>query len=221
MVAVALHGLVGGFASTGAQIATSRLAVSWPWYVVRAAGFVAAGLLFLLMLSGIGQVTGLTYKLLEPAKAWVLHKALAIALCGAIAVHLVFLLFDHFVSFSVVQVLVPFVSHYSNHTTLFGLSLSGIAVALGILAAYGVAIVVLSSLGWIDTKKGVWRVLHYVSYFVLLAVFVHALGVGSDLKYGLFRAAWICIGIVLFVAVLSRLWRAGTLRKVQKHSDQQ
>jgi len=47
------------------------------------------GLLILLMLSGIGQVTGLTYKIVEPVKAWVIHKALALALCGAIVVHVV------------------------------------------------------------------------------------------------------------------------------------
>src|SRR6185369_1770871 len=130
-----VHGLVSGFASSEAQIAATRAAASWQWYVIRAAGFTAAGLLFALMVSGIGQVTGLTYRFLEPIKAWALHKALAIALCGAIAVHALFLLFDHFVRFSPAQVLVPFVSHYSNHTTLLGLGLGGIAVALGILAA--------------------------------------------------------------------------------------
>jgi len=213
MVGIVLHGLASGFASSEVKIAASRVAISWTWYVIRAAGFVAAGLLFLLMVSGIGQVTGLIYKLIEPVKAWALHKALALALCAAIAVHGTFLLFDHFVSFSALQVLVPFASHYSNGTTLLGLGLSGIAVALGILAMYGVVVVVLSSLGWIETKKGVWRALHYTSYFVMLAVFVHALGVGSDLKYGTFRAAWIAVGVVLLLAVVSRLWRAGTLSK--------
>ncbi|HSX15301.1 MAG TPA: hypothetical protein VLF40_00775 [Candidatus Saccharimonadales bacterium] len=208
-----MHGLVSGFASSEAQIAAARAAASWQWYVIRASGFTAAGLLFALMVSGIGQVTGLMYRFLEPIKAWALHKALAIALCGAIAVHALLLLFDHFVRFSPVQVLVPFVSRYSNHTALFGFGLGGIAVALGILAAYGVAIVVLSSLGWIETKKGAWRLLHYTSYFVMVAVFVHALGVGSDLKYGTFRIIWIAIGAVLLLAIISRLWRAGTLRK--------
>jgi predicted ferric reductase len=201
------------FGSSEVQLATSRVAASWTWYVIRAAGFVAAGLLILLMLSGIGQVTGLTYKLIAPIKAWAIHKALAFALCAAIVVHVGFLLVDHFMPFSLVQVLVPFVSHYSNGTRLFGIGLSSIAVALGILAAYGVAVIVLSSLGWIDTKQGIWRKLHYISYFVMIAVFIHALGVGSDLKYGLFRSAWIFIAGILVIAVLSRLWRARTLRK--------
>jgi len=65
-----------------AQAAVKRATLSWEWYVVRASGFLAAGLVFLLMLSGIGQVTGYTYKFLEPLKAWALHKAMGLALLG-------------------------------------------------------------------------------------------------------------------------------------------
>lgn len=201
------------FAASTVQVVTQRVASAWPWYIVRAAGFTAAGLLILLMLSGIGQVTGITYRFLEPIKAWAVHKALALALCAAIAIHVTFLLFDHYISFSIVQVLVPFASNYSNHTSLYGIALGGFSLALGILAAYGVIVLVLSSLGWIDTKKGAWRKLHYISYIVMLFVFIHALGTGSDLKYGTFRSAWIALGLVLVLAVVSRLWRSGTLSK--------
>ena len=196
---------------------TTRVADSWTWYVIRSAGFVAAGLLILLMLSGIGQVTGLTYKFLEPIKAWMLHKALALALCGAIFIHVLFLLIDHYIPFSLVDVLIPFASRYSNHTTLFGIAISGIALALGILAMYSVIVVVSSSLGWIDTKRGLWRKLHYLNYFTLVAVFIHALGVGSDLRYGLFRTCWIFVGVVLMLAVVYRLWFAGTLHGHKKN----
>lgn len=212
MVAVA-HGLMTTFASSEVRIAASRVGSSWTWYVIRAAGFTAAGLLLLLMFSGIGQVTGLSYRFIEPIKAWAIHKALAFALCAAIVVHVIFLLIDHFLPFSLVQVLVPFKSQYSNGTTLLGVSLSSIAVALGILALYGVIIIVSSSLGWINTKKGAWRKLHYLSYFVMLAVFIHALGTGADIRYGTFRAVWMLIGLVLILAVISRVWRAGTLRR--------
>jgi len=212
MVGVA-HALAGGLANSEVQIAASRAANNWMWYVIRAAGFVAAGLLVLLMMSGIGQVTGLTYKLIEPVKAWALHKAMALALCGAIIVHVSFLLLDRYVPFTIAQVAVPFVSHYSNHAMLFGFGLSGIAVALGILAAYSVAIVVLSSLGWMNTKPKAWRWLHYLNYFVFTAVIVHALGVGSDLKHGIFRQVWVALGFIVLLAVISRLWRTGTLKK--------
>ena len=206
------------FAST-TQIITQRLSSSWPWYVVRGAGFTAAALLILLMISGIGMVTGLTYKFLEPIKAWAVHKALGIALLVAIAVHIGFLLIDHFVPFSIWQLFIPFLSRYTNGTKLLGLPLGVLGVTLGILAMYGVIIVVLSSLGWIDTKKKAWRWLHYLSYIVMFFVFLHALYNGTDLKYGTFRTIWVLIGLVLVVATVSRLLRSGTLKPRNNDPD--
>jgi predicted ferric reductase len=201
------------FAANAVNVVTQRVGTSWPWYVIRGAGFVAAGLLILLMISGIGQVTGIIYRYIEPIKAWAIHKALAYALCASIAIHVGFLFIDKFVPFSLAQILVPFASHYNNGTKLGGISLGGVAVTLGILAMYGVIIIVASSLGWIDTKKKAWRKLHYLSYLVALFVFLHAVSVGSDLKYGTFREAWIAAGVVVILAIVARLWRAGTVKK--------
>lgn len=200
-------------ATSTVHIVTQRVAASWPWYVIRAAGFVAAGLLVLLVLSGIGQVTGIIYRFMEPVKVWAVHKALGIALCAAIAVHVGFLLVDHFVPFSLTQILVPFASHYNNGTKLAGLPLGGIAVTLGILAMYGVAIIVASSLGWINTKPRTWRTLHYISYAVAFFIFLHALYLGTDLKYGVFRKAWIALGLIIVAGIIARLWRAGVVKK--------
>jgi hypothetical protein len=213
MVGLDIHLLTAVFSSSEVHIATSRVSESWPWYIVRAAGFVAAGLLILLMLSGIGQVSGITYKYIEPIKAWALHKALALSLCLAVSIHIIFLYVDHYLPFSLTQIFIPFVSHYSNKTSLFGVALGSFAVALGVFALYGIVILVLTSLGWIDTKKSLWRKLHYISYFVIFAVMIHALGVGSDLRYGVFRKLWILIIILLIVAVLSRLRHTGSLKK--------
>jgi sulfoxide reductase heme-binding subunit YedZ len=198
-------------ADSTVHVALQRANASWPWYVIRAAGFTAAGLLFLLMLSGIGQVTGLTYKFLEPIKAWALHKALAIALCVAIAIHGGLLLIDHYVHFSLAGVLVPFVSSYNNKSQLFGLPFGALAVGFGILATYGIAPIVLSSLKWIDTKKGAWKKLHYLSYAVVVLVFLHALYVGSDLRYGTFRVIWVLIGFIVLLGIISRLARRGSM----------
>ena len=53
-------------ATSTVHVVVQRVSASWPWYIIRGAGFVAAGLLILLMLSGIGQVTGITYRFIEP-----------------------------------------------------------------------------------------------------------------------------------------------------------
>lgn len=216
IIAASITSISQTIATSSLQIAGDRFVSSWPWYIIRASGFLSAGLLILLMLSGIGQVTGLTYRFLEPIKAWALHKAMALALVAGIIVHVSFLLFDKFLPFSISQVLVPFLSHYSNNIPLLGVAIGTIAVGLGVLAMYGVFIIVASSLGWIDSKKKVWKSMHYISYAVMLFVFVHALGTGSDLKYGTFRAAWMLAGLILSVGIITRLWRFGTLKR---HTD--
>ena len=186
---------------------------TWPWYVIRASGFTAAGLLILLMLSGIGQVTGLFYKFAEPVTAWALHKALGYALVVAIAIHAGTLLIDRFMPFSLGQILLPFASTYSNNVPLFGLALGFLGVACGIMAAYGVALIVITSLAWMETKKRTWKLLHFVSYAVIALVFLHGLLVGTDLKTGLPRLIWLSFGLVLAIAVTARLWRVGTLQR--------
>lgn len=201
------------------QVASQRVTASWAWYVIRAAGFTSAALIILLMLSGIGQVTGLTYRFFEPIKAWAIHKALAFALCATIAIHVGLLLIDHFVRFSAIQLFVPFLSHYNNKTQLLGLPLGWAAIGLGILAMYGVVIIVLSSLGWIDSKRGLWRLLHYLSYVVMIMVFLHALLAGSDLQYGTFRAAWLFLGFIGLIGIVMRLRRAGTMKRRDANHD--
>ena len=138
---------------------------------------------------------------------------MAYALLAAIAIHVIFLLIDKFLPFSLLQVLVPFVSTYNNKTTLFGLSLGIFGVAFGILAMYGVIIVVASSLKWIDTRKKLWRRTHYVSYAVAGLVFLHALIVGTDVRYGIFRLGWLFLGFIVVAAIITRIWRAKTLVK--------
>jgi hypothetical protein len=201
------------------HVITERLSTSWPWYVIRGAGFIAAGLVVLLVLSGIMQVTGLIYRFIEPITAWAIHKALAIALCVSIGVHIGFLLIDNYIRFSLPQLFIPLLSHYSNGTTFLGIAFGGVAVSFGILAMYGIAIVVASSLGWIDTKRRAWRLLHYISYVSAACIFLHALYAGSDLKYGLFRMAWILLGDVIIIGAISRLRRMGTLRKNRQQID--
>jgi len=196
-----------------AQAAVKRATLSWEWYVVRASGFLAAGLVFLLMISGIGQVTGYTYKFLEPLKAWALHKAMGLALLGAIAVHVIFIVIDNYTHFTIPQVLVPFLSNYTTGSTIFGIKLGTLGITLGIVAMYGIILIVASSLKWIDTRKKIWKWIHYISYPVVFMIFIHAIYVGADLKDGGIRAAWTIAMLVILIAIISRLRRAGSLKR--------
>ncbi|MBW4062116.1 hypothetical protein HJC99_06095 [Candidatus Saccharibacteria bacterium] len=184
----------------------TRAKASWPWYITRAAGFVAAISLVLLMLSGIGFITGATFRFLEPLTAWATHKAIAYIFGISIVVHVVALLFDNYVPFTIAQALVPFISNY--HEVAFGrYHFGSLYVALGVFALYFVLAIILTSIFWIDKKPHAWKVFHFLSYLTIIFVFFHALYLGTDLTHGIFRTLWVIFGIGVAVAVIYRLRR--------------
>lgn len=210
-----MHSSFNLIASTG-QVVTHTLKDSWAWYLIRASGLAALTLLVLLMTSGIGHVTGWTYKLMAPVKAWAVHKAMAILLAVSVTLHLAGLLVDHYVRFSLLQEFIPFLKNYTNGTTLFGLDVTYLAIPLGILAMYGTYIVTLSSLdsvGWIRNHKKLWQVIHISSYVTIIFAIIHVLSVGTDFKESGWRLLAIVTLVVLVIATIARLLRANFLAK--------
>ncbi len=192
------------------QQVASRIDRSWPWYLTRASGIVASISLFWLMLSGIGQVTGHTFRFLQPITAWATHKALGIAFLAAVVVHIGALLFDKFVSFSIVDLLVPFASDH-RQVTIAGRNFGSLYVALGIFSLYMTIVIVASSLLVMDKKPRFWKLSHLLSYLVMGLVFVHALFLGTDTSKGWVRIIWIMTGVVIVIATIARLRRANTI----------
>lgn len=183
-----------------------RARASWPWYITRAAGFVAAISLVILMLSGIGFITGTSFKFLEPLTAWATHKAVAYVFGVSVIVHVGALLFDKFVPFTIAQALVPFLSHY-REVSVAGHHLGSLYIALGVFALYFMLAIIISSMLWIDKKPHTWKAFHFLAYLTMIFVFFHALYLGTDLTHGVFRVLWVVFGLGVAVAILYRLRR--------------
>lgn len=194
---------------TVAEKLTERTKASWPWYVTRGSGLAAAFFLIILMLSGIGLVTGHTFRFLEPITAWASHRALGLAFAISVLLHMFSLLFDHFAPFNIWQILVPWMSKY-RPVNIFGFHMGSLYVALGVLAFYMVVLITITSLFWVEKKPYLWKIVHLLSYIVILLVFVHALYLGTDLTHGLLRWLWIILGVGIAYATVHRLWRAKT-----------
>lgn len=177
---------------------TQHIISSLPWYLIRAFGLIAAGLLVFLIISGVGLITGFTFRLWEPIKAWAVHKALAIAFMFSIAGHVLFLLVDKYQPYTLTMVLVPF--------------LGSTWLTLGILAMYLLIIIVISSLMIIDTKKYLWKFIHLLSYLAVIFVYFHVLNMGTDLRSGWLRDVWIGFGILIVFSMIVRLFRVGTVK---------
>lgn len=192
------------------QIVTARAEHSWPWYVVRASGIIAGISLVALLLSGIGSVTGHFFRVLDPLTAWATHRALGITFVLAVLIHMITLLFDQFVPFNIVDIVVPWASQYRT-ASIGSVPLGSIFVAFGVLAFYGSLIVVATSLLLVDKKPRLWKLIHYLSYIIMAEVFVHALVLGTDAGHGLGKIAWIAGGVAVTVAIWLRLKRAGSV----------
>lgn len=187
-----------------------RVKVSWPWYLTRVSGLVAAVSLILLMLSGVGLITGHTFSFFEPITAWASHRALGITFAVSVLLHVGALYFDNFVPFSITGILVPFVSQYKQ-IQLFGFSVGSLYVALGVVSLYITAAITLTSLLWIEKKPKLWKLTHLLSYLAMIFVFVHALYLGTDLSSGILRWTWIGLAFAVMYTSIARAWRAKTV----------
>ena len=140
------------------------------WYVARAAGLVAFGLLTLSVWLGLGMSTRLLgtrrQKLLF---GW--HKTLAWTGLSMLGLHAGALLFDPTLHFGLPSVLVPLASAWRPG-----------AVAAGVVAGWLVLMLAASfRMRRLIGQKG-WRRLHYASFLAFVLALGHALASGTDLK---------------------------------------
>ena len=140
------------------------------WYVARAAGLVAFGLLTLSVWLGLAMST----RLLGPKRQkqlFGLHRTLAWTGLTMVGLHVTALLLDPVMHFSLVTTLVPFASAWKPG-----------AVAMGVVAGW-LSLMLAASFRmrkWIGQKG--WRRLHYASFGAFALALGHALVTGTDLK---------------------------------------
>jgi len=187
--------------ATGIHTLATLSGASWLWSLSQTSGVLDVTLLGLLVISGIGQITGLSYRLLEPLPAWVLHHALATALGACILIHAAVLVLNTGSVSLTALALLPFTPH-TVPAELGGLSeIVSFAVAVGILAVYAAAISVLAAVLWHNTKPLAQRLTRYLLCAALLILFLYSLY--SDIP----PLTWICGGGVVIMGAFDRLGR--------------
>ena len=167
------------------------------WYATRSAGIVAWVLLALSVLWGLALSTKAFGK--RPRPNWLLdlHRflgGLAVIFTG---VHVVAILLDSFVHFSVLNVFVPFTGSWHPG-----------AVAWGIVAMYALAAVEITSLLRKHISKQAWRMTHYLSFPLFALATTHVLTAGTDRHTFLLRGL-LAIGVLSVVLLTAiRVWQA-------------
>ncbi len=158
------------------------------WYVSRSAGVVAWALCSLSVLWGLALATrALGHR---PTAPWLLdlHRFLGGLAVVFVAVHLAGLALDPFVSFGVAEIAVPMASSWKPG-----------AVAWGVVAAYLLLAVEITSLLKKRIPARLWRSVHLTSYLLYAFATVHLLLAGTDRTNPVLRwSVLVSIGAVVF-----------------------
>ena len=168
------------------------------WYTARAGGLVAWGLVLASCLWGL--LLALRVGGRRPGPAWhlSLHRYLGALAIAFLVVHLVGIIADTFVTFTLVDVLVPFSTSWHS-----------LAVAWGIIGMYLLVAIEITSLLRHRMANAVWRGIHLTSYVVLVVTTVHLLTAGTDAKNILPETVAVVIGVaVVFGGGMLITWRS-------------
>lgn len=140
-----------------------------PWYLTRAAGFVAFVLLWASVCIGILQSTGFFKGVTSPLANIDLHTYTSVTALYATTFHMVILLFDRYVPFTLGEILVPFAGDYKP-----GL------IGLGGLAFYIALGVTVSTYLRARLSAKLWRTIHLTSLGAFAFALAHGILVGTD-----------------------------------------
>lgn len=141
------------------------------WYMGRSSGFVAYWLLFLSIAMGLAVSSRVFDGVLGRPWVFEVHKFFSVFVVFVMLFHGLIMLPDPYSKFQLVELLVPFKSHYRNPQ-----------MALGIITLYASAFITLSFYlkGIINQRW--WRAIHYLTFGVFLMAMAHGLWTGTDTR---------------------------------------
>ncbi|HEY7349343.1 MAG TPA: ferric reductase-like transmembrane domain-containing protein [Ktedonobacterales bacterium] len=182
------------------------------WYLTRTTAVSAyVTLTFAAML---GMVRGVARGSGEHL-SWVvdeLHQVLATIFAALVVLHLVTLIYDPFLPFSLGNILLPADEPYRP-----------LAVDLGVVALYTLVVVLCST--WIrrSIPYRFWRMLHYASFATFVLVTLHGLLAGSDAgelwMRALYAGASAAIGFLVLMRFLNRPRREPAPEELPEDDD--
>ena len=170
------------------------------WYLARGAGIVAYVLLWLSIVLGL-MVTGKLSRVWPGSFAAVdLHQFTSLLALAFALFHMLILLGDRYIGYSVAQLLIPFAS--TGYRPLW--------VGLGQVGLYLTAIVTFSF--YVRRRIGhrTWRFVHYGSFMVYFLVTIHGLEAGTDTRSPAMVALYGLTGLTTYALTVYRILVSGS-----------
>jgi DMSO/TMAO reductase YedYZ heme-binding membrane subunit len=167
------------------------------WYVARSGGIVAWALLAFGVFWGVALSSKFLGKRPKPNWMLDLHRFLGGLSVVFVAVHVLALVGDSYVTITVVQILVPITGSYRPG-----------AVAWGVVGLYLLLAVEITSLLRKRLGKRTWRAVHFLSFPMFVVSTVHLLLIGTDRTTRPLRVAVLLTVAALGISTLIRIFRA-------------
>ena len=168
------------------------------WYLSRMSALVAYSLLWLSMALGLSMTNRLVRAWPGGPTAFDLHQHASLLGLAFALFHALVLMGDHYINYSLAQVLMPFAS--TAYRPLW--------VGLGQIGLYLMVLVGLSFYVRGVTGRRFWRLLHYLSFVVFLLGLAHGVLSGTDTTTAWVRGMyWASGGSLLFLMIYRLLRR--------------
>ncbi len=139
------------------------------WYVTRASGIIAYLLLWFSMVLGLGVTSKFFDHMLDRVFTYDFHQFISLLSIAFVVLHVVVLLLDRYLPYSVWQILVPFISPYRP-----------IWVGVGVIAFYLILLVTVTF--YIKKRIGMrtFRIIHVLSLAGYVGATFHGIYAGTD-----------------------------------------
>jgi len=176
------HSLSALFATDSVQ--------SW-WYITRAAGLTAYFLLWFSNAWGLALATKILKPVLEHIFTFDFHEYLSLLGLGFVLLHVVVLLFDKFLPYNLIQILIPFTGTYRP-----------LWVGLGIISFYLFLLVTVTFYLRQRIGQKAFRVIHVFSLLGYVTVTAHGLFAGTDSALPVTKVLYgVSFLVILFLTV--------------------
>ena len=182
------------------------------WYLMRASGFVAFGLLTLTLALGVANLAHFERGRWTRAVAALVHRNAALLAAVFLAIHVATAVGDEYVSIPLLATVIPGLSGYDP-----------LWVGIGALSVDVMAAVTITSLLRHRLGRRSWKAVHWLAYLAWPTALVHSIGAGTgngvDTGHQWSTAIYGLAGLLVALALAVRLaLRLGVLQRAPAHA---
>jgi len=176
------------------------------WYITRAAGLTSYVLIWLSVVWGLAIPSKIFDRFIKGNFSYDFHEFLSLAAIGFVLLHMIVLLFDGYMPYSLTQLLVPFLSPY--RPTWVGIGAIGFYLTLLVTVTF-----------YLRSRIGmkVFKVIHYLSLVSYIGATLHGFFAGTDSS--LLSVMGLYASTFLVVVFLTVYWIVmGILKSAEKRT---